>query len=245
MNNIQTTLLNTLMEQQDEDRHHMTMKDEFDFYHLVSTGDREGLEKRGFSLLDKGLGRLSPDDSRNLVYHFIISISLITRKCIERGMPSEAAYTLSDLYIQQVDGLTDPTEINLLHRRMVYDYLDRMLAIRRAGIYSRHIRCAIDHINDHITENISADDIATSLNLNKSYLCALFKKETGVTIGTYIEKRKNELAMDYLKNTSTPLIDISNMLGYKSYSYFVQIFKKHTGTTPSIVRKQSYGAAFA
>jgi len=244
MSNIRTSLLNTLMDQTDDDSHHMTMKEEFDFYHLVSTGDREGLEKRGFSLMDPGLGKLSKDSARNLRYHFIISVSLITRKCIEQGMPSETAYTLSDLYIQQVDLTQDPEEINLLHRKMVYDFLNRMKAAKKAGRFSHHIRRVMDYISDHTCEAIRVEDIAADLKLNKSYLCSLFKKETGITIVTYIENEKNAVAMDYLQNTSIPLIDISNLLGYKSYSYFVQIFKKHTGTTPSVYRKQMYGVAF-
>ncbi|MCR4837591.1 MAG: AraC family transcriptional regulator [Eubacterium sp.] len=245
MDSIRTNLLNTLMEQSDVDLKHMAMKEEFDFYHLVSTGDREGLEKRGFSLMDEGLGKLSPDPARNLLYHFIVSISLITRVCIERGMASETAYTLSDLYIQQVDLLQTPGEINLLHRKMVYDYLERMQKLKRSGVFSRHVKRAMEYINDHLHEAVSANDIADKLGMNKSYLCSLFKKETGFTIGTYIEARKNEMAMDYLVNTNISLIDIANSLGYSSYSYFVQIFKKHTGITPSAYRKKMYNVAFA
>ena len=245
MSSIQTNLLNTLIEQTDFETHHMTMKDEFDFYHLVSTGNREGLERRGFSLMDKGLGRLSENDTRNLLYHFIISISLITRMCIDQGMPSETAYTLSDLYIQQVDQLHSPEEVNQLHRTMVYDYIERMKEIKQPACHSRHVKRAMQFINDHLNESISTERIASELNLNKSYLCTLFKRETGITLGAYIEKKKNELAMDYLMNTMIPLIDISNMLGYSSYSYFIQIFKKQTGLTPSAFRKNNYGTAFA
>lgn len=79
--------------------------------------------------MDEGLGKLSEDKKRNVQYHYIICISMITRLCIEKGMPSETAYTLSDLYIQKVDVMDDPEEINKLHRKMVYDYTDRMKKI--------------------------------------------------------------------------------------------------------------------
>ena len=234
-----TDLLNKLMEQSDVDMSHMTMEDEFDFYHLVSTGNIEGLERRGFSLMDKGLGKLSEDERRNILYHFIISISLITRKCIERGMPSETAYTLSDLYIQQVDELESAAEINLLHRRMVYDYTERMMKDDSSNQYSRHVMNVLSYIKEHLTETISVDDVSAALGLNKSYLCSLFKRETGITVGHYIEQRKNELALDYLMNTEIPYIDISNALGYRSYSYFIQTFKKLNGTTPAKFRKSN------
>ena len=219
---------------------HMTIDDEFDFYHLVSSGNAEGLEKRGFSLMDKGLGKLSSNEARNVLYHFIISISLITRMCIEKGMASETAYTLSDLYIREVDTLKSADAINKLHRKMVYDYTDRMKKIARTKHYSRHVISTLEYINDHLNEPISVDDLAGALKLNKSYLCVLFKKEMGITIGNYIEEKKNELAMDYLANTDIPYIDISNALGYRSYSYFIHAFKKKNGTTPAKYRQENY-----
>ncbi len=237
MKNMNTDLLNTLMEQSDFEMKHMEMKDEFDFYRLVSSGDRPGLDRRGFSLMDEGLGKLSENKTRNFLYHFIISLSLITRMCIEKGMASETAYTLSDLYIREVDLMTKPEEINELHRTMVYDYTDRMKTLVRTKHYSIHIIDVLAYINDHLSEAISVDDIAAALKLNKSYLCSLFKKETGITVGTYIEDRKDSYARDYLINTNTPFIDIANSLGYKSYSYFIKIFKKRNGITPSAYRK--------
>lgn len=239
MNYVNSNLIMQLAEQNETANTHMTIDNEFDFYNLVSSGNREGLDQRGFSLMDKGLGKLSQDQKRNILYHFIISISLITRKCIEKGMPSETAYTLSDLYIQEVDELDSAESINSLHRTMVYDYTEKMEKINKQNKYSRHITKAIKYISDHLGEGISVDDVADSLKLNKSYLCSLFKKETGITIGSYIEHKKNELAMEYLSNSDMSYLDISNTLGYTSYSYFIQRFKKTNGLTPSEFRRKS------
>ncbi|MCR4845875.1 MAG: AraC family transcriptional regulator [Eubacterium sp.] len=237
MNYVNSNLLTELMEQNETNNKHMTIDDEFDFYTLVSTGNRQGLDKRGFSLMDKGLGKLSEDKNRNTLYHFIISISLITRMCIENGMPSETAYTLSDLYIQEVDGINNAEKINLLHKTMVYDYTDKMDKIMKHNSYSRHVVKTIKYISEHLSDSISADDVADQLQVNKSYLCSLFKKETGMTIGAYVDSKKNETAIYYLINTDMSYIDISNTLGYKSYSYFVQKFKKTNGMTPSEYRR--------
>ena len=239
MEYINSTLLLQLAEQNETDNTHMKIDNEFDFYNLVSNGNRQGLDKRGFSLMDKGLGKLSHDQKRNILYHFIISISLITRKCIEKGMPEETAYTLSDLYIQEVDELDTPESINMLHKTMVYDYTEKMDRINKQNNYSRHILQAINYISDHLSEGISVDDVADALKLNKSYLCSIFKKETGITIGSFIEHKKNELAIEYLSNTDMSYLDISNTLGYTSYSYFIQRFKKMNGVTPSDYRKKN------
>ncbi|MCR5293218.1 MAG: AraC family transcriptional regulator [Eubacterium sp.] len=242
MNYANSNLLIEMNELIEANNPHMSIDNEFDFYNLVSTGNRKGLEKRGFSLMDKGLGKLSDDKTKNTLYHFIISISLITRMCIQRGMSEETAYTLSDLYIQQVDKLNTSEKINQLHRTMVYDYLEKMEKIYNRNHFSRHIMKALKYIGDHISNRISVDDIAEALNLNKSYLCSLFKKETGITMGDYIERKKNELAIEYLSNSDMPFIDISNMLGYSSYSYFISRFKKLNGITPSKYRQKNHNS---
>ncbi|MBO4862978.1 MAG: helix-turn-helix transcriptional regulator [Eubacterium sp.] len=240
MGKMNSDLLNTLMEQNDDSVRHTDPDDEFSFYHLVSTGNIEGLKSRGFSLMDKGLGVLSDDLARNVLYHFIISISMITRHCIDKGMPSEVAYTLSDLYIRKVDKLKKADEINRLHKTMVYDYAERMAQIAENDRYSIHVTKTIKYINDHITEPISVKDITENVKLNKSYLCALFKKETGKTIGSYIDTKKIELAKEYLTNTELRFIEISNALGFRSYSYYIQMFKKITGITPKEYRSIYY-----
>ncbi|MCR5543286.1 MAG: AraC family transcriptional regulator [Eubacterium sp.] len=240
MSNMHSELLNKLIEQNDISDKHMEMDEEFNFYNLVSTGNRVMLEKRGFSLMDKGLGVLSDNPARNVLYHFIVSISMITRLCIEKGMASETAYTLSDLYIQKVDKLKKADEINQLHKVMVFDYTERMSKISNSNRYSKNVSKTIHYINDHINEPISVDDITKEINLNKSYLCSLFKKETNMTIGQYIETKKIDLAKEYLQNTDLEQIDISSELGFISYSYFIKVFKQHTGYTPKEFRKMNY-----
>jgi AraC-like DNA-binding protein len=45
--------------------------------------------------------------------------------------------------------------------------------------------------------------------------------------------------VELLRETSTPVQDIAEMVGYMNALSFIRAFKKHTGTTPGNYRKES------
>ncbi len=237
-------LLIQLVEQEEDHFKHKEYQTELSFYEIVKHGKIETLQKMSFSLTDKGLGKLSNNYTLNLLYHFIVCVAMITRFCIEGGMNAETAYTLSDLYIQKADKSKKPDAIMILHRQMVFDYAYRMKQLQKNVDYSNHVSLCIDWIENNLTKPIRISDISSALHLNKSYLCTLFKKETGTTIGSYIERRRIELAKDYLFYTEYSSVDISNLLCFSSHSHFIQTFKKHTGTTPGRYQKKYFGKHF-
>lgn len=244
MINIEEELLLHLLNQEEDQLKHQEYQTELSFYDLVKQGKVEKLQTMSFSLTDKGLGKLSNNYTSNLLYHFIVCVAMITRFCIEGGMNSEIAYTLSDLYIQTADKLKKSETIMMLHRQMVFDYAYRMKQLQKNTVRSNHVSLCIDWIENNLTKPISVFDISNALHLNKSYLCTLFKKETGITIGSYIERRRIELAQDYLCYTEYSFVEISNLLGFSSHSHFIQTFKKQTGTTPGKYRQNHFGKHF-
>ena len=78
---------------------HSPFEKEFEFYDCVKKGDTDGVKRLMTPLDSSGTGVLSEDPIRNLKYHFVVTVALITRFCVEGGMEMETAYTLSDLYI--------------------------------------------------------------------------------------------------------------------------------------------------
>ena len=64
------------------------------------------------------------------------------------------------------------------------------------------------------------------------YLGRLFKKETGMCIGDYINLRRLEIAKELLASTDDKIISISSSVGFNNVTYFNRLFKKQTGLTP-------------
>lgn len=226
--------------QREQSVFHLPYEREMQFYHAVKNGDAKKLSEIMLPLKNEQLGKLSEDPVRNLQYHLTITISMITRFCIEGGLPPETAYTLSDLYIQQLDKCKTEDELTSLHYKIVLEYTNRMRKIRKKNLLSRPVLKTMDYIYNHLQEKIRLDELAQSLGFHKTYLCDLFKKETDMTIGTYITKRKIEAAQNMLIYTEYSPADISNYFSFSSHSHFIHVFKKETGMTPTEYQKRYY-----
>jgi AraC family transcriptional regulator len=219
---------------------HLAYDREMEFYNAVKDGDFLLLKKLMIPLENNHLGKLSSNPLRNLKYHLIITTAMITRFCIEGGLSSETAYTLSDIYIQQIDTCSDEDAVNLLHREIIFDFADRMKKLKTHPDMSRATIKATDFIYDHLQEKISLEEIASASGLNKTYLCALFKKETGMTVQNYVMKLRIEAAENMLMYADYSSVAISNYFMFSSLSHFIRTFKKFTGMTPNEYRRKNY-----
>ncbi len=103
--------------------------------------------------------------------------------------------------------------------------------------YSPCIARAVMHIKKNFAQDISLKTMACDLNINAAYLGQLFKTETGQLFSVFLNQTRIEHAQELLLSTSLPLNEISQKCGYANISYFYNIFKKHTGKTPTQYRK--------
>ncbi len=91
-------------------------------------------------------------------------------------------------------------------------------------------------IRQRYSDNLTIADIASQVYLAKTYICLLFKQETGETINEYITRVRMEKAKELLSNTDQKLADICTSIGYAEPSYFTKQFRKYTGMNPSDYR---------
>ncbi len=221
---------------------HAPYNPEFNFYFSVKNGEVgkvSQLCKDDFSN-KKGLGMLSGDPLQNMKYHFAITAALIARYCIEGGMEHEAAYSLSDVYIQEADKSSTTAQISNLHTAMSMDYAQRMKDIRKGRIFSKQIVKCIDYIYDNLHKRILIRELAQYTGLNPSYLSRLFRKETGVTVTEYIKTRKIDTAKNMLKYSEYLPSQIAAILAFPNQSYFIKVFKRRVGMTPKKYRDMCF-----
>jgi len=226
---------------------HAPLEPEMDFYEAVASGKeapvREYL-KEDF-LKKEGLGRLSDNAYRNGAYHFAITAALIARACIRAGLSVEESYSLSDFYIQKVDKLTSLSDITALHDEMVMDYNRRMNALnqthKKTGLeYSKPVVNVINYIYGHLHTRITLDNLAAYSHLSPAYLSKLFKKETGMTISSYISEQKIVTAKNMLIYSDYTPAQIALILAFPSQSYFTYCFRRSIGKTPLAFSKTQY-----
>ena len=238
------TLSEELFRRREYSIYHLEYGKELAFYDAVKKGDFNLVKQLMLPLRNERLGKLSENPLRNLKYHLVITVAMITRFCIEGGLQPESAYTLSDIYIRQIDTADDGDTISLLHREAVFDFTSRMKDLKEVHGLSRRTTAAIDYIYDHLNEKIQLSRMAETLGVNKTYLCALFRRETGITVGQYIMKKKIEAAEKMLLYSGNSSAQISALFSFSSASHFIEAFKKETGLTPSQYRKIRRSEAF-
>lgn len=96
---------------------------------------------------------------------------------------------------------------------------------------------AFDYIHSHKNENVSLKKAADLCHISPSYFSRVFTKETGQNYSTYLSLLKIEWSKQLLSTTDMTISEISNNLGFNESGYFIKIFKKYEGVTPSLYRK--------
>ena len=213
---------------------------ELEFYSAVAAGDINRVKELYKPLDTQCFGKLSKDELRNMKYHLVITIALIARFCISRGMSSATAYTISDIFINRLDECNSKKGLEDIHRETYMEYASRMQKVNSGEAYSKHIMDCLDLIYENINSGIRVQELAQKLRLTPQYLSKLFKKEVGVNISEYIMQRRIIAAENMLRYSDYPALDIGNYLGFCSHSHFIASFRKHTGMTPGQYREKMY-----
>ncbi len=94
------------------------------------------------------------------------------------------------------------------------------------------ISMAINYIKQNLDKDFSRGDIASKVFLNPEYLSRRFKKEIGVSLNEYIMNEKMKVAQTLLSQTNIPVGLVATKVGYTNFSYFSQLFRKHSGFSP-------------
>ena len=95
------------------------------------------------------------------------------------------------------------------------------------------------YINNNIAEIKTIEQIATFANISQSYLSAIFKQSTGLSIMQYVNSIRINFAAKRLVYTNDSISQISADCGFDSPNYFCNTFKKSEGVTPSQFRKNN------
>lgn len=83
---------------------------------------------------------------------------------------------------------------------------------------------------------LSLTVIAQTLNMNASYLSHVFKQQTGQSFINALSQMRLNKARGLLIATDLAVSTVAEQCGYASASYFIRVFKKQFGQTPSQFR---------
>lgn len=93
-------------------------------------------------------------------------------------------------------------------------------------------------IEQNMNKDVSLKTIGEHVYLHPVYLSRMYKKETGISISSYILKIRMDKSVILLTSTNKKVADIAKEVGYQKTQYFIQLFKDTFGVTPQKYREQ-------
>ena len=203
----------------------------------IESGDLEQLKRSLDEDYTGEVGLLADQPLRNAKNRAIVVVTLASRAAMRGGVVPEAAYSLSDSYIQKIEKCRDIPAVFHLFYAAEYEYarMVKELNEQKEGILVKdknpHINKCKDYIFSHLHGKLSVQDIADALGLNAGYLSELFHACEKITLTEYIRREKINLAKNLLIYSRYSYSEISTYLGFSSQSHLGKYFKAATGMT--------------
>lgn len=107
---------------------------------------------------------------------------------------------------------------------------------------SRECNLVRQYIDNHFKENLTLDQLAGLVHINKYYLSHAFRKEFDTSPISYLISRRIRESRFLLAETDHTLSHIAQILGFSSLSYFSQSFRRLEGMSPMEYRRGHRGA---
>lgn len=101
----------------------------------------------------------------------------------------------------------------------------------------------MDHIESHLTEDISSDDIARIVGVSDYHFRRMFSYLAGMSLSEYIKNRRLSLANAELIN-GVKVTDVAYTYGYQTVEGFSRAFREWSGFLPSEVAKNRIQKTF-
>ena len=168
---------------------------------------------------------------------FSIIIALTRKAAEQSGLSVITINNITQKYVQRFS-----VNNNKSHQNIITDYIVELVnAVKEHRLayasYSKPIIKAIQYMDLHLSEPIGIDNIAAAANLSVSHFSRLFKSEVNDTPINALAKMRCKKAATLLKETKLSIGEISSFVGYSDNNYFVKVFKKTYGDTPSEYRQ--------
>ena len=101
------------------------------------------------------------------------------------------------------------------------------------------IKKVLTYIRENYRERIYIRDLAGLINVNEQYFCRFFKRAIGKTPMEYVNEIRIRRAAEMVVNTDDLIMDICLECGFNNLGNFLREFKKYTGMTPRLYKKEN------
>ncbi len=119
---------------------------------------------------------------------------------------------------------------------LLIDYARRVAELRGdRGRASRRplVGDVLRFIDANYHRPIALADVAKAVGRSRAYLTQLVRRETGRTVGEWIQVRRMTEARRLLQTTDRDGADVARAVSFTDPSYFIRLFQRYHGATPA------------
>jgi YesN/AraC family two-component response regulator len=175
---------------------------------------------------------ISKDSLRATKNNVIASISRYSFIAINEGLDYLGMMKEADEFIYRVESYDNVKSCILLLKESAIRYTTLIQDFKH-GDYSKYTKYVIKKIKNDYSQNLTLAGLALELNISSSHLSRILSNETKLSFNDLLNSERIEQAKEYLKHPSNNVAAVAHLCGFTYQNHFTQVFKKHTGMTPS------------
>ncbi|MGG1652913.1 response regulator [Paenibacillus sp. NRS-1783] len=169
---------------------------------------------------------------KNCYFQFLF---VILDVAVQLGFTDTDEDTERRYILKEIDRIQDLESIE----KYILSFLELFQISQDPSGITPKMRDIIHYIHKNYREKgFTILDIANHVSLSETYLCSLFKKQSGGTIKEYISSLRVEKAKELLLDKELKLYEVADRTGFTDANYFTTFFKKYAGCTPSEYREK-------
>lgn len=202
----------------------------------VSQGKLHKINAIASTVYNNGTEQRLSDSLRNRKNYLIILNTLLRKAAEQGGVHPLHIDRMSSSFARKIEEVYSINYSLYLQSEMIRSYC---LLVKQYSIskYSYLVGKVQTLVAYDIAADLSLKNIAKQLSVSPNYLSALFRKECDITLTDYVNNKRMEHAITLLNNTDKLVNTISYECGIQDTNYFIKLFKKYTGLTPTKYRE--------
>jgi len=209
------------------------INEEQDIINCLSTGNIEFIIPRVESFYNKLCGDKLP--SKGFLQKVTVSFcSRIYNFCIDKNINVKDIFDSELKIFDKLEACETIIELKSYVCSILNNVIYKMKEVNKKNVV---ITMAVEYIMKSYNKDISLEVVSKELYISAGYLSLLFKQEMKVNFIDFISNYRIEKSKELLKDTSLKSYQVAKLVGFNDEKYFSQLFKKHTGVTPTQYRQ--------
>lgn len=208
---------------------------EKDLLNAIALGNKLLSQK----LLNEILGHVffaSGNDFESIRSRVLELVVLLSRASLEGGADIKQIFGLNYQYLNQLKSFKNLEDLTPWISRIMERFTDQVFNLSDVK-HKDVIYKSIDYIRNNYMKKITLDEVASYVYLSPPYFSKIFKEEMDTNFNTYLNYIRVEMSKKLLADSSIPMVDVSNIVGFEDQSYFSKVFKKTAGQSPKKYRQ--------